>query len=247
MALVVVVALGRLFRYALRFDPLSGPQSVLGANLPDLEARSAVMVSRSLGKPVWRMRADRVQLAGAVGTDVDAYRRVRLSGISGGEFYRGGRREGTFGARSCEYDQSARSMDLGSLRMRSTKGDLLEAPHGRWVDQESYLSLDGGVRVRTADGSRLAAPEVLFSPGARVLQAPRTATAVVRGRTLTAGAIFWDLANGRLECAAGSAGEYGGVQFTAQGISIDLKSGELRANRAHIRLRIDDELAGRGE
>lgn len=192
------------------------------------------------------MSADRLSLAGSSGPDPDSYRSVRLSGITDGVLYRMGRPEGRFEAHGCSYDQGTRQMDLDSVSMRSTRGDRLTAPHGKWVDQESYLTLDQGVRVRSADGIALRAPEVLFSPAAGVVQAPRSATAVVRGRTITGGAVYWDLPSKRIECAAGSSGEYGGLQFEAQGISVDLGSGEFRANRAHIRFRIEGDAGGTG-
>lgn len=248
LAVALLVGLVMLFRTAQRFDPSATP-AIDRQALGDISIQfgKAEIVSRAAGQRQWYMQADHIDLRRVQGGDLDQFRAADFKGIRNGIVYRTGKPEASFSAAAATYDQSAQRFDVhGGIRMRTAKGEALTSEDLVWSQKDDFVRFPSGAKWTFGEDT-IAAPNLLYSPKKRIVQCQQGADAMFRGYPLHASVLYWDLDKNRVDLPGPVYGERKGISFRAARASMDLKSHDLWASQAHIRLRIRGDTLEMGE
>lgn len=243
-ALAVLTGLGLLFRYAQRFDPSAGSGADYregGMGEVSIRMEGSTIISRREGVIEWTMRADRVDFVRAIGGDLENYRAIEFVGVQEGMLYREGKPEAAFSAQRAVFDQPSQRLDVfGTIRLRSRRGDRLDAETLVWSQQEEFARFPQGAKGLIR-GNRFTAPVVLYSAKQRLVQCPQGVEGTFDGYPLQAAALYWDVDRETLDLPGAVSGTRRGLTFTAQRAQLNLKTRQLKANRVTAQIRIEDE------
>lgn len=244
IALAVLGALVQLFRVAQRFDPAAPAASgYRDAGLGDVSIRmsDARIVHRVGGKPMWTLRAGRIDLKHTPGGDLEALRQAEFSKITDGVLYRDGKPDARFEANHAVYDHAAQRFDIrGGIRIRTPKGGRIMAEELVWSERDEFVRFPVGARAEF-DKDRVSAPMLLYAPKRRIVQCPQGAEGLFDGHPLRATELHWDVDRGRVDLPGMVSGERRNLTFTAARAVLDLKAKHLSANEGALRFRIEGE------
>lgn len=237
---IALVALGGLLylmrvaqRYQVGLDMQNGP----GLEQMSVEFGPSVIISREQGVPQWKVETERIDLRGPQYGEADQFQFAEFHKIHSGVIYREGKPEAKFSANTASYDQIAKSFSVrGEIRFDTVKGDHFQTPELVWTEKDDFVRCPQGANGRSGKNS-VKAPSLLYSPKMRVIQCPEGASAVFEGRPLQASALYWDLAQERVNMPGHVTGERKSLTFTGDTVSIDLKTHTLSANKATLFLR----------
>jgi hypothetical protein len=244
LALIVLAGLIALFRIAQRFDPSAGRgPGYREAGMGDVSVRLAntLLIAREAGRTQWQMRADRIELRRGANDDLEYYRSADFTGIRDGVLYREGRPETFFTARQATFDQPQQRFDVrGDIRLRSAKGDTIQAEECLWSERDDFVRLPQGARG-VFRGQKISTPNLLYSPRRRLLECPQGADAVLDGHPLRAAALYWDVEKQRINCPGFVSGSRKSLTYFAQDVVYDLKARTLKANKGWAQIRIEGQ------
>jgi len=238
--LAVLYGLIRLFRIAQQYDPSLARNG--GNENVDVAIRltDAKFISRDQGRPQWTMRADHVELHPLPYGGLETFRSVDFGGIHDGALFREGKQEVTFSASRATFNQASQQFDIsGGLRLKTRKGDSMQAQECIWSEKDDFVRLPrGGSGV--FNGYTLKAPFLLYEPKQRVVQCPQGGEAMRRGESLRASTIMWDIPSGHVHLTGPVSGTRGALSYQAQSAFMDVKNNTLHANNCVARVRIED-------
>jgi len=247
LALLALAGLAWLLRVVQRFDPgrpLDSAYQTAGLGEVSLRLAGASIISRSQGRRLWHIRADRIDLLRVPGAGPEEFRAAEFHVIRAGTLYRDGRAEATFSAKSAVFDQHARQFAVrGRIRVGTPRGDRLESEELIWSEQDDFVRFPAGTRG-IFRRNRLAAPSLVFSPRRRMVQCPQGAEGVFAGYPVRATQLYWDLEKEIVDCPGPVSGERRGIAFSASRATLDLRRRLLKANKGTliVRIRGDTEL-----
>jgi hypothetical protein len=243
-ALAAVAGLGALLRYAQRFDPSAergADNREGGMGEVSIRLEGSTIISRREGVMEWTMRADRVDFVRAIGGDLENYRAIEFVGVREGLLYRDGKLEAAFSAQRAVFDQPSQRLDVaGAIRLRSRKGDQLDAETLVWSQQDEFARFPQGAKGLIR-GNRFTAPLVLYSAKQRLVQCPQGVEGTFDGHPLQAASLYWDVDRELLDLPGTVSGARRGLTFTAQRAQLNLKTRQLKANGVSAQIRIEDE------
>lgn len=240
--LAALYGLIRLFRIAQQYDPSLAQNGGTEGIDVSIRLTDATLVSRDHGKPRWTLHADRIDLHPLPYGGLDTYRSVEFSGIRDGRLFRDGKPEVSFSASRATFEQSSQRFDItGGLKLKTRKGDSMEAEECVWSEHEDFVRLPrGGVGV--FNGYRLKAPLLLYEPRKRVVQCPQGGEAERKSESVRAAAIMWDVESGHVHFTGPVSGVRGPLAYTVRTLFMNVKKNTLSANDGVARVRIESEV-----